>query len=78
MVGKAVGAYAAFEYAGLAKTLEESGREVLAKAVNSSLIVIGTHGRRGFDRLLLGSVAEGVMHHAEVPVLLVQSKPNKS
>ena len=41
----------------------------------SSLIVIGTHGRSGIDRLLLGSVAEGVMHHADVPVLLVRSKP---
>ncbi len=41
----------------------------------SSLIVLGTHGRSGIDRLLLGSVAEGVMHHADVPVLLVRSKP---
>jgi nucleotide-binding universal stress UspA family protein len=49
-----------------------------AKVKNSSLIVIGTHGRRGFDRLLLGSVAEGVMHHADVPVLLVRSKPNET
>ena len=48
-----------------------------AKAQHSSLIVIGTHGRRGVDRLLLGSVAEGVMHHADVPVLLVRAKPNK-
>jgi nucleotide-binding universal stress UspA family protein len=44
---------------------------------HSSLIVMGTHGRSGLDRLLLGSVAEGVMHHANVPVLLVRSKPNK-
>ena len=44
---------------------------------HSSLIVIGTHGRSGLDRLLLGSVAEGVMHHADVPVLLVRAKPNK-
>jgi nucleotide-binding universal stress UspA family protein len=49
-----------------------------AKVKNSSLIVIGTHGRRGFDRLLLGSVAEGVLHHADVPVLLVRSKPNET
>lgn len=40
---------------------------------HSSLIVLGTHGRSGMDRLLLGSVAEGVMHHADVPVLLVRS-----
>lgn len=35
------------------------------------LIVMGTHGRTGFDRLLLGSVAEGVAHNTPVPLLLV-------
>jgi nucleotide-binding universal stress UspA family protein len=49
-----------------------------AKEHHSSLIVIGTHGRSGFDRLLLGSIAEGVMHHADVPVILVRSKPSKT
>jgi nucleotide-binding universal stress UspA family protein len=49
-----------------------------AKEHHSSLIVIGTHGRSGLDRLLLGSVAEGVMHHADVPVILVRSKPSKT
>ena len=44
-----------------------------AQEHSSSLIVLGTHGRSGMDRLLLGSVAEGVMHHADVPVLLVRS-----
>jgi nucleotide-binding universal stress UspA family protein len=33
------------------------------------LIVVGTHGRRGFRRLLLGSVAEQVVRAADVPVL---------
>jgi nucleotide-binding universal stress UspA family protein len=37
----------------------------------SDLLVIGTHGRRGFDRLLLGSVAEAVLHKAGCPVLTV-------
>jgi nucleotide-binding universal stress UspA family protein len=36
------------------------------------LIVIGTHGRSGFSRILFGSVAEGVVHTADVPVLLVR------
>ncbi|WP_227378354.1 universal stress protein [Haladaptatus halobius] len=36
------------------------------------LIVIGTHGRSGLDRHLLGSVAEKVLRTAEVPVLVVQ------
>ncbi|MDA8095031.1 MAG: universal stress protein [Betaproteobacteria bacterium] len=39
----------------------------------ADLIVIGTHGRRGMDRLLLGSVAEVVIRTAPVPVLLIRS-----
>jgi nucleotide-binding universal stress UspA family protein len=46
-----------------------------AREHGSSLIVLGTHGRSGIDRLLLGSIADGVIHHADVPVLLVRSKP---
>ena len=37
----------------------------------ADLLVLGTHGRRGFRRLLLGSVAEGVTRHAAIPVLLI-------
>ncbi|WP_276301688.1 universal stress protein [Halorussus lipolyticus] len=36
------------------------------------LVVMGTHGRGGIDRLLLGSVAEGVVRACSVPVLTVQ------
>lgn len=39
----------------------------------ADLIVIGTHGRRGLDHLLMGSVAEGVVRTAPVPVLLVRA-----
>lgn len=39
----------------------------------ADLIVIGSHGRTGFSRLLFGSVAEGVVRGASVPVLLVRS-----
>lgn len=38
----------------------------------ADLIVIGTHGRRGVRRLLLGSSAENILRHATVPVLLVR------
>lgn len=38
------------------------------------LIVMGTHGRRGFQRLALGSDAEMVLHDAPVPVLLVRRR----
>jgi len=44
-----------------------------AKKWRADLIVIGTHGRRGVGRLLLGSDAEQVVRHAPVPVLLVRA-----
>ena len=40
----------------------------------ADLIVIGTHGRRGLRRALLGSDAEQVARHATVPVLLLRPK----
>jgi nucleotide-binding universal stress UspA family protein len=36
------------------------------------LVVIGTHGRKGFDRMLFGSTAEQVVRHAPCPVLTVR------
>ncbi len=43
----------------------------------ADLIIIGTHGRTGLARVVLGSVAEGVAHGAHVPVMLVrrESRP---
>lgn len=38
----------------------------------ADLIVIGTHGRSGFSRVLFGSVAEGVVRTAHIPVLLIR------
>lgn len=42
-----------------------------ALANGSDIIVVGTHGRSGLKRFLLGSVAEGVMRHSPIPVLAV-------
>ena len=42
------------------------------------LILMGTHGRRGFSRLALGSTAEGVARSSPVPVLLVRADEPKS
>jgi nucleotide-binding universal stress UspA family protein len=44
-----------------------------AKSTRCDLIVIGTHGRRGFRRALLGSDAEAVLREAPAPVLLVRA-----
>ncbi|MEN4919027.1 universal stress protein [Achromobacter spanius] len=49
-----------------------------ADAWKADLIVIGTHGRRGARRLVLGSSAEGIMRGASVPVLLVRSPKGTS
>ncbi|RKU04247.1 universal stress protein UspA [Burkholderia sp. Nafp2/4-1b] len=43
----------------------------LAGELGADLIVMGTHGRRGFRRLMLGSVAERVLRHATRPVLMI-------
>jgi nucleotide-binding universal stress UspA family protein len=49
--------------------------EILAKstAMSSDLLVLGTHGLSGFDRLLLGSVTEKVLRKSACPVLSVPS-----
>ena len=49
----------------------------VAKSWPADLIVVGTHGRRGFHHLLLGSVAEGVVRIAHIPILLIRGKPTK-
>lgn len=49
--------------------------ETVAKAAsqwNADLVVVGTHGRRGVSKLLLGSGAEQVIRQAPVPVLVIR------
>lgn len=43
------------------------------KAENCDLIVMGSHGRQGMQALILGSVAQKVLTHASVPVLIVKT-----
>lgn len=43
-----------------------------AEKENVDLIVVGTRGRSGFKRLLLGSIASGVVTYAHCPVLVVK------
>jgi nucleotide-binding universal stress UspA family protein len=44
-----------------------------AKKIGADVIVLGTHGRRGVRRLVMGSDAEQVVRTASVPVLLVRA-----
>ncbi len=55
------------------------GERILQTALehHADLIVLGTHGRSVMDRLLLGSVAQTVSHHSQIPVLLVRALPAK-
>lgn len=50
------------------------GISQLAADLDAEMIVIGTHGRQGLRRLVLGSVAEAVVRMAHVPVLVVRPK----
>lgn len=44
-----------------------------AETLNADLILVGSHGRTGFERVLLGSVAESVARHAGRPVLVARA-----
>lgn len=45
-----------------------------ARNWHADLIVLGTHGRRGLKRIVMGSDAELVLRHSPVPVLLVRDQ----
>jgi nucleotide-binding universal stress UspA family protein len=47
---------------------------VIAADVGARLVVVGSHGRRGVLRGLLGSVAEDIMRRSGVPVTIVHAK----
>ena len=45
-----------------------------AKAKKSDLIIMGSHGRRGLNRILMGSVAEAILRHAPCAVMIYKGK----
>ncbi|MDO4592558.1 MAG: universal stress protein [Comamonadaceae bacterium] len=61
------------------KTLVGEGHAVhegivrVGENVGADLIVMGSHGRRGLEKLVLGSVAQRVLQAAHVPVLVVRN-----
>ena len=43
-----------------------------AKTAGADLIVMGSHGRKGLEKLVLGSVAAQVLSHTHLPVMIVR------
>ena len=43
-----------------------------AESLPADLIVMGSHGRSGLEKLVLGSVAQAVLSHTHLPVLVVR------
>jgi nucleotide-binding universal stress UspA family protein len=54
-------------------SFEESILET-AEEINADVIVLGSHGRHGLDKILLGSVAEQVLHKTDIPLFIIPTK----
>ncbi|PRE16980.1 universal stress protein [Burkholderia multivorans] len=81
-IADAQAAFALSGVRGSAQTIDACGEDtsvVLARAAaecDADLIVMGTHGRRGVRRALLGSVTESLLRDADRPVLVVRDGPD--
>lgn len=71
-------------FAPATRIVTEDGKSIperileIAHDIDADLIVIGTHGRQGIERLLLGSVAQAVASTAEIPIQIIPSRVQSS
>ncbi|MEO5592639.1 MAG: universal stress protein [Chitinophagaceae bacterium] len=57
--------------------LEGDAATTIVKAAtdfNADIIVLGSHSRRGLEKILMGSVAEKVLHHSSIPLFIIPTK----
>lgn len=73
VLDKLVAKYTAVKVSPILRTGEPRDQIVqTADEIHAELIIMGTHGRRGVSRALLGSVAESVLRHSHCPVLTIR------
>jgi nucleotide-binding universal stress UspA family protein len=48
-----------------------------AEEINADVIVLGSHSRRGLDKILMGSISEKVLHHSSIPLLMIPTRKSK-
>jgi nucleotide-binding universal stress UspA family protein len=62
-----------WQVSGQVRSARAADSEILGRCAEATpdLVVLGTHGRSGFERFLVGSVAESVMRHAQASVLII-------
>ena len=48
-----------------------------ATTLSVDIIVMGTHSRRGLDKILMGSIAEKVLRHSDIPLFIIPTKDEK-
>lgn len=54
----------------------DAGKNILSAAteLGADIIVMGTHSRRGLEKIIVGSVAEKVLHHSLIPLFIIPTK----
>lgn len=49
-----------------------------SKKLGADVIVLGTHSRRGLDKILMGSVAEKVLRHSDIPTYIIPTREKEN